>query len=78
MAIRSAPPSARIRSPSSGSMRPTAITGTSTTALTIRARSSYWHSCHGSGPSVKPGPPAVVEYAVTWMASAPAPTANVA
>ena len=61
MAIRSAPPVARIRSPSSGPMRPTAMTGTSTAAFTVRARSSYWHSSQGRGPSVKPGPPAVVE-----------------
>ena len=61
MAIRSAPSSARIRSPSSGRIRPTAMTGTSTAAFTVRARSSYWQSSHGRGPSVNPGPPVIDE-----------------
>ncbi len=43
-------------SPSSGSIRPTAITGMLIADLTVLASSLYWHLSHGKGPSVKPTP----------------------
>ncbi len=68
---KSQSPAAIISSATSGNTRPTAITGIVTYFFTVRAKSRYWPTSDGNGPSVK-SRNGLWALADTWIASAPA------